>query len=120
MKKILLFVVLIIGAQSNAYSQEMGTEPSAAKNADTLRESSQESSGLSKAQWWVLGVTGVVLVGSSAASHNHEAAKGRAAVAVVGLAAFVGVTLYQNSKKKEKVALTMVNGSPSLAFTKSF
>lgn len=78
----------------------------------------KESEGLSKAQWWVLGTTGGLLVGSLLFTHQTHSQEPRKAIAAVGLVTFVGVSLYEDKKKKAK--LGFVEGRPSLLLTASF
>ncbi|MFT7562109.1 MAG: hypothetical protein ACI93R_004043 [Flavobacteriales bacterium] len=86
--------------------------------------SAQESNEfkMSKTQWWVLGVTGALVAGSTLATHQKEGQEGAKAVAMVGLATFIGVTIYENNKKgkTKKAEFAYVDKAPSLVFSATF
>lgn len=77
---------------------------------------------LSKSQWWVLGITGAALAGSTLATHQKEGQEGAKVVALVGLVSFVGVTIFEHNKKgkSKKASIAYVDNSPSLVFSATF
>lgn len=79
-----------------------------------------EDSGLSSAQKWVLGLTGGALLATSAATHQNYAQDPRKIIVLLGLATFAGVTIYEDSKKSEKIVFRLEGSQPSIAFVKTF
>ncbi len=87
----------------------------------TLAETTDQPS-MSSAQKWVLGITGGALLATGAATHQQYAQEPRKIIALIGLATFAGVTIYEENKrgKNEKIVFSMNGENPSLAFIKTF
>lgn len=80
---------------------------------------SNEGEGLGTAQKWVLGITGAILLASSQATHKTSAQEGRKTVVLIGLVAFIGATVYENSRN-EKIEFGLKQDAPTIVFSKSF
>lgn len=81
---------------------------------------SSSGNGFSTGQKWVWGITGAVLLASAGAEHNNHAQKGRLAVVALGAIGSIGVAIYDNSKKRQKVVFQVDKATPKLAFIKTF
>lgn len=106
MKLLLLFFVLYF--------------PCAHLFADTSYD--DDEGGLASSQKWVLGITATALLATAPATKRHTAQQARVAIGLAGLASYIGVSIYEESKKnrKEKLSFGLQDGVPSLVFHKQF